>query len=104
LASLEIPSLLVYLYICLSAFFILVSEIAAALESVFPQAGLNAFNMMDGITKRTQITQLINIVLGIRLFNREIKKGGAGLEDGKIDYTDIILHQRLRFVFFLPRA
>lgn len=56
-------------------------EIAAALESVFPQAGLNAFNMMDAITKRTQITQLINIVLGIRLFNREIKKGGAGLED-----------------------
>lgn len=56
-------------------------EIAAALESVFPQAGLNAFNMMSGDEKRKQITNLVNIVLGIRLFNKEIRKGGAGLVD-----------------------
>ena len=57
------------------------SEIAAALESVFPQAGLNSFNMMSNQEKKLQILNLINIVLGIRLFNREIQKGGAGLED-----------------------
>jgi hypothetical protein len=56
-------------------------EIAAALESVFPQAGLNSFNMMSSNEKKLQILNLINIVLGIRLFNREIKKGGAGLQD-----------------------
>lgn len=56
-------------------------EIAAALESVFPQAGLNAFNMMSSEEKQNQIRDLVNIVLGIRLFNKEIKKGGAGLVD-----------------------
>lgn len=56
-------------------------EIAAALESVFPQAGLNAFNMTNADEKRKQISDLVNIVLGIRLFNKEIKKGGAGLVD-----------------------
>lgn len=56
-------------------------EIAAALESVFPQAGLNAFNMMSPDEKGNQIRDLVNIVLGIRLFNREIKKGGAGIVD-----------------------
>ena len=56
-------------------------EIAAALESVFPQAGLNAFNMLSPGDKKSQVLNLINIVLGIRLFNRDIKKGGAGLED-----------------------
>jgi hypothetical protein len=56
-------------------------EIAAALESVFPQAGLNAFNMMSADEKQNQIRDLVNIVLGIRLFNREIKKGGAGIVD-----------------------
>lgn len=56
-------------------------EIAAALESVFPQAGLNAFNMMTAAEKRAQVKDLVNIVLGIRLFNLEIKKGGAGLSD-----------------------
>jgi hypothetical protein len=56
-------------------------EIAAALESVFPQAGLNAFNMLSAADKRAQVLALINIVLGIRLFNRDINKGGAGLVD-----------------------
>lgn len=56
-------------------------EIAAALESVFPQAGLNAFNMLSGEEKKAQMLHLIHVVLGIRLFNREIDKGGAGLID-----------------------
>jgi hypothetical protein len=56
-------------------------EIAAALESVFPQAGLNAFNMMSHEEKQAQVRDLVNIVLGIRLFNKEIKTGGAGLAD-----------------------
>ena len=56
-------------------------EIAAALESVFPQSGLNAFNTLSASDKKSQVLNLINIVLGIRLFNRDIKKGGAGLID-----------------------
>jgi len=56
-------------------------EIAAALESVFPQSGLNAFTMQSAAEKKVHILNLINIVLGIRLFNRDINKGGAGLVD-----------------------
>jgi len=56
-------------------------EIAVALESVFPQAGLNAFNLMSAEKKRHQLTNLIYVVLGIRLFNKEIRRGGAGLAD-----------------------
>jgi hypothetical protein len=37
--------------------------------------------MMSSDEKTNQIRDLVNIVLGIRLFNREIKKGGAGLVD-----------------------
>lgn len=56
-------------------------EVAVALESVFPQAGLNAFNLLSPADKRRQVTNLVNIVLGIRLFNKEIRHGGAGLPD-----------------------
>ncbi len=56
-------------------------EVAVALESVFPQAGLNAFNMMSAAGKRTQIENLVGIVMGIRLFNKEIRHGGAGIAD-----------------------
>ena len=48
---------------------------------MFPQAGLNAFNLMSADDKRKNITSLVSVVLGIRLFNREIKKGGAGFID-----------------------
>lgn len=56
-------------------------EIAVALESVFPQAGLNAFSLCAAEQKRQQVLNLLNVVLGVRLFNRAIEQGGAGLPD-----------------------
>ena len=56
-------------------------EVAAALESVFPRIGLKSFVGMSGDDKRTQLAELANIILGIRLFNKDIGKGGAGLDD-----------------------
>lgn len=56
-------------------------EIAAALESVFPRIGLKAFTLLPPEDKAAQLYELSNIVLGIRLFNRSIGKGGAGIED-----------------------
>jgi hypothetical protein len=56
-------------------------EIAAALESVFPRIGLRSFISMPSAEKINQLTELANIVHGIRLFNREIGKGGAGIDD-----------------------
>merc|ERR1719171_2121646 len=56
-------------------------EIAAALESVFPRIGLKAFTALPNDDKVAQLHELANIVLGIRLFNRHIGKGGAGIVD-----------------------
>ena len=56
-------------------------EIAAALESVFPRIGLKAFTSLAPEDKSAQLQELANIVLGIRLFNRHIGKGGAGISD-----------------------
>ncbi|CAK4634879.1 unnamed protein product [Aphanomyces euteiches] len=54
-------------------------EVAAALESVFPRIGLKSFVTMSGDDKKLQLKELASIVGGIRLFNREIGKGGADI-------------------------
>ena len=55
-------------------------EVAAALESVFPRVGLKAFIELNYDQKTTQLLELARIILGIRLFNREEGRGGAGLD------------------------
>ncbi|KAF0683601.1 Aste57867_24367 [Aphanomyces stellatus] len=54
-------------------------EVAAALESVFPRIGLKSFVSMAPDDKKFQLKELASIVGGIRLFNKEIGKGGAGI-------------------------
>eukprot|EP01138_Halocafeteria_seosinensis_P012415 gb/GECG01012685.1/.p1 GENE.gb/GECG01012685.1/~~gb/GECG01012685.1/.p1 ORF type:complete len:728 (+),score=98.16 gb/GECG01012685.1/:1-2184(+) len=54
-------------------------EITTALESVFPQTGLNAFLHLTREDKDAQLHELAHLVLGIRLFNWDIGKGGAGV-------------------------
>lgn len=54
-------------------------EVAAALESVFPRVGLNSFVNMSTDDKRFQLEELMRIVEGIRMFNKELGKGGAGI-------------------------
>jgi hypothetical protein len=56
------------------------SEIAAALESVFPRVGLKAFISLNSEDKGNQLMELARIILGIRLFNREEQRGGAGID------------------------
>merc|ERR1712138_272152 len=55
-------------------------ELAAALESVFPRIGLKSFVLLGAEEKRLQLEELARIFTGIRLFNREQGKGGAGLD------------------------
>lgn len=55
-------------------------EVAAALESVLPRPGLRPFVAMSTPEKVSQLMELSNIVIGIRLYNKETGKGGAGLE------------------------
>lgn len=54
-------------------------EVAASLESVLPRSGLRPFISLTAPEKVSQLLELSNIVLGIRLFNKEIDKGGVGL-------------------------
>jgi len=63
-------------------------EVAAALESVLPRAGLRPFVSLTTPEKVAQLCELSNIVIGIRLFNRVIGKGGVGLES----FNEIINH------------
>ena len=63
-------------------------EVAAALESVLPRAGLRPFVALTTPEKVAQLCELSNIVIGIRLFNRDIGKGGVGLES----FGEIINH------------
>lgn len=52
-------------------------EVAAALESVFPRISLKAFINLGAEEKYAQLDELANIVLGIRVFNQHIGKGGV---------------------------
>ena len=74
-------------------------EIAAALESVFPRIGLKAFIAMPAEEKKAQLTELASIVLGIRLFNKEIGKGGAGIDD-----TVVLSQQEASALFYKLQA
>jgi hypothetical protein len=72
-------------------------EVAAALESVLPRAGLRPFVALSSPEKASQLLELANIVIGIRLFNKEIGKGGVGLDsfDGLINHSARALTQQL---------
>lgn len=55
-------------------------EVAAALESVFPRIGLKAFLSLSQDERANQLMELGRITLGIRLFNRDQGRGGAGID------------------------
>merc|ERR1719146_370308 len=60
-------------------------EVAAALESVFPRVGLRAFVSLTPNEKAAQLQELAAIVLGIRLFNAHLGKGGTCLPLDAVD-------------------
>ncbi|KAF4029201.1 hypothetical protein GN244_ATG19082 [Phytophthora infestans] len=65
-------------------------EVAAALESVFPRIGLKSFATMSPDDKRFQLDELMRIVEGIRLFNKELGKGGAGIAASARDIQESV--------------
>ena len=62
-------------------------EVAAALESVFPRIGLKAFLGLKKDERAAQLMELARITLGIRLFNRDQGRGGAGIDSMDKDST-----------------
>ncbi|CAM9800249.1 unnamed protein product, partial [Chrysoparadoxa australica] len=65
-------------------------EVAAALESVFPRISLKAFVGLSPQEKHAQLDELASIVLGIRLFNKYIGKGGANLPDAEQELEQLL--------------
>ncbi|XP_059369367.1 cilia- and flagella-associated protein 206 isoform X1 [Carassius carassius] len=58
-----------------------VRETTAALQSVFPQAQLATFMSLLKQDKEQQLSELTLIVSGIRLFNKDSRKGGEGIQN-----------------------
>jgi len=55
-------------------------EIAAALESAFPREEIIQFGGKSRRVRKLQIERLHLVVLGIRIFNKYVGKGGAGID------------------------
>ena len=71
-------------------------EIAAALDSVFPRVGVKPFLQLGKREMALQLEELTTIVLGIRLFNKEMGKGGIGISDTlavSTQLADSLLHR-----------
>lgn len=62
----------------------------AALDSVFTSEDLTAFIDLPREDKISQLWQLAAIVSGVRLFNKDCKKGGEGIQDLPFDLEDAI--------------
>ncbi|KAJ3348368.1 hypothetical protein HDU83_001384, partial [Entophlyctis luteolus] len=58
-----------------------IREATAALESVFPQSELSAFVSLSRADKEAQLNGLTQLVTGIRLFNKQLGKGGESVDD-----------------------
>lgn len=67
--------------------------VAAALQSVFPQSELATFMSLTKADKEQQLSELTMIVTGIRLFNKDCRKGGEGIEDRKDTISHKIDHK-----------
>lgn len=62
---------------------------SAALESIFPQSELSTFVSFSRLDKEAQLNGLSQLVTGIRLFNKTLKKGGDTIEPGMIFTQDL---------------
>ena len=56
-------------------------EISTALNSTFPKSEIPLYKQGTVDKRKFQLSQLADVVLGIRLYNRFIGKGGVGLAD-----------------------
>lgn len=60
---------------------VLFREVSVALQSVFQPSELEAYVKMSKREKEEQLMELMCIVAGIRLFNRDCQRGGEGIDD-----------------------
>jgi hypothetical protein len=70
-------------------------ELYAILDNVLPKSGLPPFVTLSAHDKIAQLNDLCNIIMGIRLYNAEVGKGGIGLmtfSDLKNHFTSELLN------------
>ncbi|CAH8662157.1 unnamed protein product [Schistosoma margrebowiei] len=58
-----------------------IRETTAALQSIFPQTDIASFLSANVSQKRKQLYEFTGLVTGIRLYNKDCNKGGAGIDD-----------------------
>ncbi|XP_018655069.1 hypothetical protein Smp_135170 [Schistosoma mansoni] len=58
-----------------------IREATAALQSIFPQTDIASFLSANANQKRKQLYEFTGLVTGIRLYNKDCNKGGAGIDD-----------------------
>ncbi|KAH8868919.1 Cilia- and flagella-associated protein [Schistosoma japonicum] len=58
-----------------------IRETTAALQSIFPQTDIVSFLTASTNHKRKQLYEFTGLVTGIRLYNKDCNKGGAGIDD-----------------------
>lgn len=58
-------------------------EVSTTLKSIFQPLELEYYVKMSKREKEEQLMELMCIVAGIRLFNRDCQRGGEGIDDCK---------------------
>ncbi|NXG56676.1 CF206 protein, partial [Hemiprocne comata] len=58
-----------------------VREVTAALQSIFPPTEMIAFISLSKKSKEEQLKNFAMLVTGIRLYNKECRKGGCSIDD-----------------------
>lgn len=56
-------------------------EVSLALQSVYQPSELSRYITLQKKEKEEQLMELMCIVAGIRLFNRDCERGGEGIDD-----------------------
>lgn len=76
-------------------------EAAAALHSIFSQTDMVEFVKETKDKKIEVMTEISKLTSGIRLFNRDCKKGGKGIEDCEyfqnLESRKLISEQTLKY-------
>ncbi|CAK9807568.1 Cilia- and flagella-associated protein 206 [Anthophora quadrimaculata] len=78
-----------------------IREVSVALQSVFQPAELEQYVKMCKREKEEQLMELMCIVAGIRLFNRDCQRGGEGIDDLPAILQNAIKRTRDSIVEFL---
>lgn len=60
-----------------------VREVSVALQSVFQSSELARYVTLPKREKEEQLMELMCLVAGIRLFNKDCQRGGEGIDDRK---------------------